>query len=316
MVINLILFLLFLFILIKCASYAVKYSSQLARKLKIPEFAVGFFIVAVIASLPEATIAIISAIQGNPQLGLGTLLGAKITDLTLIFGLVALFSFGGIKVESKILNRNFYFLFLLIFPLILGLDGKFSRIDGIILVTVGLIFFLKIYFDSKKFNKKFENEKRKPFVKSLLLLILSVGILLISSTLTVKFALNFAQDIKIPAILIGLTIISLGTCLPELIFSIKVVRSNNDELAIGDLLGSVILGSTIILGIVALISPFTYNPYNLYTMGTTLFLAGIAVMVFMKTGRSINKIEGLILILIYILYILIGFLINAGTKFI
>jgi len=311
MVISLILLLLFLGILIKCANYTVKYSSQLAKKLKISEFIVSFFIVAVIASLPEATISIIATIKGNPQLGLGTLLGAKITDLTLVFGLAALFSFNGINVKSKIINRNFYFLLFLILPLILGLDGSFSRLDGIILFATGFIFFIKIYFDSKKFNKKFKYAKKEPFIKSFLLLILSIGILLGSSILTVKFALEFAQSIKIPEILIGLTIIALGTCLPELIFSIKAAKNNNDELAIGDLFGSVIIGSTILLGIVAIISPFTYNPNSLYSMGATLFLGGIALVIFMKTDKLITKKEGLILIFMYIIYLIMEFLINT-----
>lgn len=311
MIKNLILFLVFLVILLKCAGYAVRYSSQLAKRLKLPEFIVSFFIIALIASLPEATISLISAINGSPQLGMGTLLGSKITDLTLVFGLVALFSSGGIKVESKILNRNFYFLFLLIFPLILGIDGEFSRIDGLILLIVGLGFFLKIYSDSKRFSKEFNPEKRKPFFNNLFLLIITIIVLLISSSLTVKFAVGFAQSIKIPEILIGLTIIALGTCLPELIFSIRAVKRNNDELAIGDILGSVIFGSTILLGIIAIISPFSYNPYNIYTMGSILFLAGITVMIFMKTNKSISKTEGVILIFIYLLYIILEFLINA-----
>jgi cation:H+ antiporter len=156
-IVNLILFLIFLAVLIRCAGYAIKYSSRIAKTLRLPEFAVSFFIIALISVLPEATISVISAINGEPELGLGTLLGSNVTDLTLIFGIVALFSLKGIKVKSKILRNNFFYLILLLFPLILGIDGRFSRIDGGILLLLGVLFYAKIYRDSIRFRKKFNH---------------------------------------------------------------------------------------------------------------------------------------------------------------
>lgn len=310
LILNLLLFLVFLFTLIKCAGYAIKYSSRLAKSLHFPEFIVSFFIIALISVLPEATISIMSALEGEPELGLGTLLGSNVADLTLVFGIVALFSSSGIKVKSKILSNNFYYLILLLFPLILGFDGKFTRVDGLILVILGLLFFAKIYMDSHRFHKKFNNTKKEPIFRSLTFLIISLTILLISAFLTVKFATNFAYEVKLPAILIGLTILALGTCLPELIFSIKAVKKNHDGLALGDILGTVVTDATIILGLVALISPFSYNPYNIYVTGTAMFVAGLLVTIFMKSEKSINKREGVLLILFYIFFVFVEFFIN------
>jgi cation:H+ antiporter len=311
---NLALFLLFLIILVKCAGYAIKYSSRLARALHLPEFLISFFIIAIISVLPEATISIISAINGEPQLGLGTLLGSNVADLTLVFGIVALFSSGGIKVKSKILNDKFFYLILLLFPLLLGFDGRLSRIDGSILVLVGVLFFARIYSESKRFHKKFNHPKEGTLLKNLFLLLLSLGIIILSAYLTVKFAVNFANDARVPAILIGIAILALGTCLPELIFSIRAVRKNHDELALGDILGTVVTDATIILGLVALISPFSYNPLSIYVTGGAMFLAGIFVILFMKSDRDLSKSEGLILIFFYILFILIEFLVNHILK--
>lgn len=307
---NLLFFVLFLAILIKCAGYAIKYSSRIARLLHFPEFIVSFFIIALISVLPEATISIISAIKGESTLGLGTLLGSNVADLTFVFGIVAFFSSKGIKVKSKILSNNFFYLVLLLFPLILGFDGEFSRLDGLILVFLGLLFFGKIYFDSRRFSKRFTHAKKGNFLKSSLLLALSLVIVLASAYMTVKFAVDFANDVKIPPVLIGLTVISLGTCLPELVFSIKAVRKNHDSLALGDILGTVITDATIILGIVALISPFTYNPINIYVTGSAMFLAGLFVTIFMKSDNSINKREAMILVLFYILFVFIEFFVN------
>lgn len=308
--INLILFVVFLIILIKCADYAIKYSSRIARNLHFPEFLVSFFIIALISVLPEATISIMSAIDGEPGLGLGTLLGSNVADLTLVLGIAAFFASGGIKVQSKILRNNLFYLILLLFPIILGLDGRFSRIDGAILVLAGCIFFARIYNESSKFHKKFKNSKKGPLLKSALFLILSLGVLLLSSFFTVKYAINFANEIKIPAILIGVTIVAFGTCLPELIFSIKAVRKNHDELALGDVLGTVITDATIILGLVALISPFNHNPMDLFVTGIAMFLAGLFVTIFMKSDKTLSKIEATLLILFYILFLFAEFFVN------
>jgi cation:H+ antiporter len=310
MIVNLILSLVFLFLLIKSAGYAIRYSSRLARILHFPEFIVSFFVIAIISVLPEASISIISAIKGNAELGFGTLLGSNIMDLTLVFGIVALFSSGGINVKSKILQNNFFYLILLVFPLILGIDGNFSRIDGAILLILGISFFILLYRQSTKFRKKFTTSHKGSFFKSMIFLIASLSILLISALYAVKYAINFSQDIKIPEIVIGMTILALGTCLPELIFSIKAVRENKDELALGDIFGTVITDATIILGAVALISPFSYKPLNIYVLGGAMVLAGIIATFFMKSKKSINKVEGVILILFYVLFLFIEFFIN------
>jgi len=280
----------------------MRYSSRIARNFHIPEFAVSFFIIAIISVLPEATISIISAFKGQPELGLGTLLGSNVADLTLVFGIVALFSKQGIKVQSKILSNNFLYIILLLFPLLLGFDGKFSRVDGLILILIGLIFFARIYSESHRFHKD-KKSKEEYFLKNLFFLILSLSILLLSAFLTVKYAVIFANEIKVPTIIIGVTILALGTCLPELTFSIRAVRKNHNELALGDLLGTVITDATIILGIVALFCPFNYSPSTIYLTGTAMFLAGALVTALMKSDKTIKKTEGIILILAYLLFI-------------
>lgn len=310
MILNLILFIVFLALLLRSAEYSIKYSSKVAGILKIQEFVVSFFIVALISAIPEATISIISAVKGTPELGFGTLLGSNIADLTIVFGIVALFSINGIKIESKILKNNFSYLILLSFPLILGIDGRFSRADGLILIILGSLFFLKIYRDSKKFSKEFKEKRAGSLTRNLIFLILSILILLVSAYLTVEFATNFAYKINLSPLIIGATIIALGTCLPELIFAVKAIKQNKDDLAMGDILGNVITDATIILGIIALISPFNYSLNNILFISGSLIVAGLFIIIFMKTNKSISKIEGVVLIFIYIVFLFIEFLIN------
>ena len=310
-IINLLLCIVFLFVLIKAAGYAIKYSSRLAKSYRMPEFIVSFFIIAFISVLPEATISIISAIQGQSRLGLGTLLGSNVADLTLVLGVVALFSSNGVKVKSKILRNNLFYLILLLFPLLLGWDGKFSRIDGAILFLGGLLFFVKLYFENRRFHKEYTEAKREPSSKSLIFLILSMVVLLVASYFTVEYAINLANDIKLPVILIGLTIISLGVCLPELTFSLKAIKNNHEDLVLGDIFGTVLADATIILGIVVLINPFDYNVYNLYVTAAGMFLAGIFVIIFITSEHTLSKKEGLFLLLFYIVYIILEFVVTT-----
>ena len=311
LVLDLIIFLFCFFILIRSANYAVKYSSGFARSLHISEFIVSFFIISFISLSPEATIGIFSAIEGTPEFGLGTLLGSNVADMLLIFGIVALFSLKGIKVKSEILKEDLLYIILLAVPVILGFDGKFSRVDGILLVLSGTIFLVTLSIKGKVFKKKKPLRKNsKKWKKNLILLIISLSFLIASAYFTVKFGVNFANDLKIPPFIIALTIISIGSCLPELIFSLKAVKTNHDELALGDILGTVIIDATIILGIMALINPFNFNPSIIYSTGIILFAAGILVVLFLKSGKLLSKREGILLLIFYLISLIIGFAVN------
>ncbi len=309
-ILNLILFLVFLFILIKSADYATRYSSRLAKIFHMREFIVSFFIVAVISAFPEATISIISAIKGMPEFGLGTLLGSNVADLTLVFGLVALISTRGISIKSEILKKDFFYIALLLFPVILGIDGRFSRIDGILLLLVGLFFFYTLFIESARFTKKLNKLRDGSFYKSLALLILSLAVLLVSANYTIKFGVDFANNLQIPPILVGLTMVSIGTCLPELLFSIRAVRANHDELALGDVLGTVIIDATIIIGIISIISPFYFKPTVIYVTGAAMFIAGLLTVLFIKSGKLLSRKEGACLLLFYALYLITEIVVN------
>lgn len=304
MFLELALFIVFMFLLIKSANYAITYSSRLSKIFHLSEFIVSFFIVALISVFPETTISIMSAIKGIPEFGLGTLLGSNVADLTLVFGIVTLFSMSGIRVRSEILKRNFFYLGLLLLPLIFGLNGHFSRTEGVILVLGGFLFFFTISIQSRMFRKRLNHLRDRSLYKNLALLILSLAFLIISAHFAVDFGVKFANEIKIPPILVGLTMVSIGTCLPELLFSLKSIKTNHEELAIGDILGGVITDATIIIGILALIQPFSFNPIRIYITGSAMFLGGALVVLFMRSDKVLSKREGVILLMFYIAFLI------------
>jgi len=230
----------------------------------------------------------------------------------LVFGLVTLFSIRGIKVKSIVLKEDFIYLFLLLLPVIFGLNGHYSRLEGILLIIFGIFFFFTLSFDRARSKTKPKDFNSGIFYKNLFLLIISMGILIISAYFTVKFAQLLASDLGIPSFLIGLTVVSIGSCLPELIFSIKAVRKNHDGLALGDVLGTVITDATIILGIIILIKPFSFNPILCYITGFAMFLSGLIAIIFMKTGKILSKREGIILLIIYALFLILSFKFEAG----
>jgi cation:H+ antiporter len=312
MIENFVLLILFLILLVKSAEYATKYSQTLSKKFHISSLIVGFFIVAIISSLPEGTIAIISAIQGVPEFGLGTLIGSNVTDLLLVFGLAALFSgSSGIPVKSRILKKDFFYLAILFFPVLSGLDGNYSRLDGVILLAAGLSFFFSLYIRAKMFKKENYHLSKKDFIKNLALLIISLAVLIISSNYAIKYGVIFANDIHVPSILISLTIVSLGTCLPELAFSLKAVKEHHDELALGDVLGTVISDATIYVGIMALISPFSFDPLIIYITGFSMFFAGVISTIFINTDKTLSKKEGIYLLVFYGIYLIIEITANS-----
>ncbi|MEM3363954.1 MAG: sodium:calcium antiporter [Candidatus Micrarchaeia archaeon] len=303
--VSLTLLLVSILVLIKSAEYAITYASRLARIFHISEFIVSFFFIAVMSCFPEAMVSIVSALEGTPEFGLGTLLGSNVADLAMVFGVVALFSKNGITVKSEILKSNFFYLILLLVPLLLGFDGNITRFDGLILIISGLLFFTTLLMQRKRFSRKFNHAENLSWIANLVLLVVTIIALIGGAYYTVKFSVSFATEIGVPPFLIALTLVAIGTCMPELVFSIKAVTSNHSELALGDILGNVIIDATILLGIVALIHPINFNPTYIYVTGGMMFFAGALLIYFLRSGRILTRQEGLYLLLFYIIYLIL-----------
>ena len=286
-----------LFLVVKSAGYAIVHSTKIAKSLKLPNYVIGFIVIAVISVLPETFIAINSAVDGIPSFGLGTLFGSNVADLSLVFALVILLSkHDNLKIESKIIRERFIYIGLLILPILFGLNGYYSRGEGIALIVAGLLF----YFFVLRKNIKRDSEHTELFSgKTVILLLVSMAILLLGAHLTVEFGVGLATRLGINPILIGMFVVGLGTTLPELFFSTKAAREHHDGLALGDILGTVVSDATIVVGIVALINPFTFNPRIVYLTGVTMVLAVILLTHFMKTDRRLTKREAFLLIFFY-----------------
>lgn len=313
MIENLFIFCVSIFLIIKGATLSTKYAFRVSEKLKISKYVVGFIIVAIISIVPETLVSINSALAGVPSMGLGTLLGSNVADLTIVFAIIVFFANRNIQVESKILKENIIYPFFLLIPIILGLDGYYSRVEGLVLVIIGLIF----YYIALRENK--ENEPtairveidKKSKDHHILFLVLSLVMLLVGSYFVVSSTIDIANYIGVSSVVVGMLAIGLGTTMPELFFCLSAISRNHDSLAIGDILGTVLADATIVIGILALISPFYFPTKIIYIAGLFMVFASILLFYFMKTGKSLSKKEAMLLASFWILFILIEIIVNG-----
>jgi cation:H+ antiporter len=308
MINNIFIFAVALFFVIKGATMATKYAARLAVSYRLSKYTVGFIVIAVISILPEAFIAINSSLKGIPSFGLGMLFGSNIADLTLIISIIIFFARRGIKIESKILKNYRVYPFLLLLPLVLGLDAYYSRIDGMALIIAGAVFYYVALRNGVAGSAPLIPEKGR--LKNFFLLILSMSVLLIGAHFTVGSASGIATMLSVSPILIGMLIVGLGTTMPELLFSIKSLQKKDDSLAIGDILGTVLADATIVVGILALVNPFTFPLRVIYITGVFMVIASILLFRFMKSGRVISKKEGYFLFVFWLIFVLVEIILN------
>jgi len=298
-----------LFLVVKGATLATKYSAKLAESFHVSKYIVGFIVVTFVSILPETLISISSAIKGIPEFGLGTLFGSNVADLTLIFAILIIYAGRGIKIKSRVLKDVGLYPSFLLLPLLFGLNGHYSRIEGAALIISGAIFYYMVFKNGAGISAKLHNGGDK--YKNLFFLFFAMALLLVGSHLTVTSATVLANALNIAPILVGMLVVSLGTTMPELFYSLKSVKKTDDELAIGDILGTVLADATIVVGILAFINPFSFPIGIVYVTGAFMIVASLVLLKFMHSGRVITKKEGYMLLAFWVVYVVVELLANG-----
>lgn len=304
---NLLLFLLSAFFLALGGIYLVKSLGKISHFLRISEFTAAFIIMAVATSIPELFVGLSSAIQGSSSLSLGNIIGANIIDLTLIMGIFVLLG-KGIKLESREAGKDAHLMsFSIALIMILYLIGNsLSRIDGIILLSFFMINTIRMLRKRKKYRAKLKQNsvKRHEIVLNSFIFIFALFVLFISASFAVKYASLLALELNLPKIIIGLFLISFATTLPELIFGIESVIMKHESMSIGNQTGTVFTNITLILGLVALISPIKVELSPFLVSVVFMFISALIFTYFMKTGKKLDVKEGIFLILLYVAFII------------
>lgn len=305
MILQILIFAVSIFLIIRGATLSTRFSGRIAKSFNISNYVVGFLIVAVISIIPEAFVAINSAISGVPSMGLGTIFGSNIADLTLVFAIVVLVAGRSLKIESKILKSNLIYPFFFLIPIALGIDGAYNRGEGLCLIIAGVIFYYLAFHQSQEGEEKKSKIKfDKKIKKDILYFVLSLLVLLVGSHFIVESGVKIAEYLTISPAVIGLFFIGLGTVIPELLFSISAVKKDQDSLAIGDLLGTVLADATILVGLIAFIKPFEFPIKIIYIAGIFMFAAAFMLYYLMRSGKILSKREGYLLILFWLIFVL------------
>lgn len=281
--------------------------SNISSYLKLGLFATGSLITGIATSTPELAIGIDSAIKGIPELSLGNILGTNVVNLTVIIGIAVLIA-GKIDFdEGDIKKQTIYPFFTAFLPIILSLDGVLSRIDGVILVVVFIAYFWwvirKAYFEEDD-----AQISRLQFLKSSILLTLGIAGLLVSSWYLVSYASLIAVEIGIPLFVVGILLLSIGTSFPELSFQTVSLLHGYKLLTIGDLVGTTVVNSTLVLGVTSILNPILVNDFQDFVIASGFTLIAVFIFSYYLRSKGITRLKALLLVLIYVVFIvLIGY---------
>lgn len=298
-------------LLIKGADYFVDGASSIAKTLRIPTLIIGLTIVAFGTSAPEAAVSVTSALQGQNEIAIGNVVGSNIFNLLLVVGIAAFIC--PLNVKKSIIAKEFPFVLLSgVVLLVLAQDIRFqgatvnslTRADGIMLLVLFGIFMyylVELALTSRTEVSEEEDIKPMPMSKSILLSIGGVAAIVIGGKLVVDAASSIAVAWGMSQNLVGLTIIAVGTSLPELVTSIVASRKGESDIALGNVIGSNLFNIFFILGISAFIHPIAVSPEVFVDM-TFMLIVTVVAYIFAVTKKSINKIEGSLLALTYVAY--------------
>lgn len=292
--------------LIKGADFFVDGSSGLAEKLGIPQLVIGLTVVAMGTSAPEAAVSIAAALKGNADITVGNIIGSNILNVLIILGVTSVITPLAIA-RSTILFEIPFMTAVSILLLLQGTDGTISLSDGIILIVVFLIYLGYLMWSAKNSLSKEKILNKKISVgKAVLKTVIGLLLIVLGSDVTVDAASSIARFLGMSDRFIGLTVVALGTSLPELFTSVTAARKGNADIAVGNIVGSNVFNILFVVGLSALIIPvpfaavFTFDMAVVIGAGALLFLCSIK-------NHMLNRWAGILMLCAYVIYFFVIF---------
>ena len=286
--------------LIKGADLFVDGSSSIAKHMKIPSVIVGLTIVAMGTSAPEASVSITAAIAGNSDISLGNIVGSNIFNFLVVIGVSAMIF--PIISHKDIIKRDLWWnLGITGLLLVFMLDNKIGRIDGIILLLCMALYLFVVIRNALKNRTEESKEELISVPKSIIFMIIGLAAIICGGNFVVDNASIIAKSLGLSETLIGLTIVAIGTSLPELVTSITAAKKKEAGIALGNAVGSNIFNILFILGASSALTPINVAP-ELFIDTIILIAVGIMIFIFAYTGKKTNRTEGIICTLLYVAY--------------
>ena len=288
------------FMLVKGADYFVDGAAGIATKFGIPQLVVGLTIVAMGTSAPEAAVSITGAMSGAADIAVGNVVGSNILNVLIILGVTGFITTVAVQKSTLMIEMPFM-MGITVLLIVLGMSGnEISFVEGIIFWVCFIAYLAYLYVLAKKGTEEETTEDRP--VWKLLLFIIAGGIVVVwGANISVDAATAIATAIGISEKFIGLTIVALGTSLPELVASVTAARKGNADIAIGNIVGSNIFNILFVLGTSALIIPIPYQPSFLID-GIIAVAAGVLLWIATIRKRELNRTWGIVMLLCYVAY--------------
>lgn len=302
-------------LLIKGADFFVEGASSVAKMLKVPSLIIGMTIVAMGTSLPETSVSIAASMNNQNTLAVSNVVGSNIFNLMVVLGVCAVIT--ELKVSKDVLKRDYPFSVLCaILLLVAGVIGMtLGRMDGIIFLVIFAVFIfylIKSALDARKrgeisekereMNEEMEEMEDLPVWKCMLYIVGGAIAIKYGGDWVVDSASVIATSFGISATLVGLTICSVGTSLPELVTSIVAARKNELDMAVGNVVGSNVFNILMVLGIAATVSPIAFLTENIIDI-VVLLVFSLITWVLCVTQKKLSKKEGILMLVLYTIYL-------------
>ncbi|MEE0901699.1 MAG: calcium/sodium antiporter [Methanobrevibacter sp.] len=296
--------------LIKGSDFFVDGASSIASLLKIPTIIVGLTIVALGTSAPEAAVSITSSLTGSNAMAVSNVIGSNLFNMLMVIGIAALL--GDLLMEKSVLNKDLPFLvaITILFAAFIFIGWNISSIEGIILLVILIAYILYLIRSAKKSENSDVVEKPKlSLPKSIIFIVVGLAGIIIGGDLVVNSASDIAIALGMSETLVGLTIVAIGTSLPELVTSITALKKGENQMVIGNVIGSNIFNILFVLGASSAISAIPLDSSMLIDVVFMLFVT-VLCFIFGKTQEKYDKKEGIILVALFIVYMAFAILRN------
>ena len=301
-IIQVVLLLVGFLFLIKGSDFFVDGASSIASILRVPTIIVGLTIVAFGTSAPEAAVSITSSLTGSNAMAVSNVIGSNLFNMLVVIGVAALLS--NLLMEKKVLQKDLPFLvgITILFVVFIFIGGDITNIEGIILLAILIAYIFFLIRDARKSSESNVVEKPKlSLPKSIIFMIVGLAGIVLGGDLVVDSASAIALALGMSETLVGLTIVTIGTSLPELVTSITALKKGENQMVIGNVIGSNIFNILFVLGASSAISAL---PVNRGMMIDVVFMLGVTILCFIfgKTQDKYDKKEGIILLLLFVAY--------------
>lgn len=297
-------------LLIVSADVLVDGASGVAKKFHIPEIIIGLTIVSIGTSMPELFVSVTSALEGYSDMAIGNIIGSNLSNLLLILGLSAIIKPVIFQKETRLYEIPMCLFFTGIFMMFCNTQNTISRIEAIILLILFIMFLGYTIWMGKRESgnnlNNVEDNKKYNTIKNIIYIVLGIIGLKVGGDLTVNNAVNVANHFNISEKIISLTILAIGTSLPELVTSVTAAIKGNSDIAIGNIIGSNIFNILLIIGVSAIIKPIIYNvTYNFDLIILLVSTIILALFPIIPPKNKMSRANGVIYFLMYVVYLVV-----------